>query len=71
LEIGPAMATINSPHFLFLKLFGLKGTGFAQARKAEAPDNKNIAGTIIVPNKSMCGIGFKVILPASSAVLSP
>jgi hypothetical protein len=30
LDSGPATATIASPHFWFLRLYGLKGTGFAQ-----------------------------------------
>jgi hypothetical protein len=35
------------------------------------PERKKIKGKIMVPNKSICGIGFKVNLPAFSAVSSP
>src|SRR3989344_491779 len=72
---GPARVTRADPHFLFLKLFGLKGTGLGQpiitteAPKSAGRASKN--GKIIEPKGSKCGKGFKVRRPATSAVLSP
>gem|GEM_PF-4955580 len=50
---GPATATIASPHFLFFKLLGLKGTGLAQPRIKEDPDNAKKNGINIEPNRSI------------------
>jgi hypothetical protein len=50
---------------------GLTGTGFAQAKKNELLEKTNINGRIIVPKRSTCGMGLRVILPASLAVVSP
>ena len=67
----PAEATATVPHFLFVRLFGLYGTGFAQPNKNEAWVKTKNKGIITEPNKSKCFNGFKVSRPAYSAVLSP
>ena len=56
LESGPAIATSAGPHFLFLKLLGLKGTGLAQPIiNTGAPNSAGKAksnGRIIEPKGS-------------------
>ena len=49
---------------------GSTGTGFAQPN-APNPVIVSIAGRMIEPNGSMCGIGFSVRRPARLAVSSP
>ena len=70
-ESGPAIATNNSPHRWFRKLYGLYGTGFAQPTTKPDPDITKMAGRIIEPNGSKCLIGLIVNRPAYLAVTSP
>ena len=67
----PAPATAIVPNFLFIRLFGLYGTGFAQPNKNGEWVKTRNAGKIIEPKISKCLSGFKVSLPAYKAVLSP
>lgn len=67
----PAAETQSSPDFISLKLKGLTGTGLAQPKSMGEPENIKRAGKRMVPIGSMWGMGFKVNLPAASAVLSP
>ena len=68
-EPGPAAAIKNSPCLLFLRLYGLYGTGLAQPNVN--PAREVIRGTMIEPIGSMCLSGFKVNRPESRAVGSP
>ncbi len=68
---GPAKETFRAPHFWSLKLYGLTGTGFAQPTNIGLPMKNKKTGNKIEPNKSKCGIGFKVRRPAYFAVGSP
>lgn len=77
LERTPAADTISSPVRKLLKFNGFTGTGLAQAIRnpggvpVKKEGNSRRAGKRIEPIGSMCGIGFKVSLPAFWAVLSP
>lgn len=71
LAIIPAEATTSVPHRLFVRLFSLYGTGFAQPKGKGEPERINIPGTTIEPIKSICLIGFNVNRFESSAVRSP
>lgn len=64
----PAAETRSSPFLKLVKLRGLTGTGLAQPKSMGDPENIKSPGKRIVPMGSMCGIGFKVNLPALSAV---
>lgn len=68
----PAIETNSSPILKFEKFRGLTGTGLAQpmANWPEVETNISI-GSRIEPSGSIWGIGFKVSLPATSAVRSP
>lgn len=70
---GPAKETLSIPHFWSLKLYGFTGTGFAQPKIGPLPavNTSKINGKIIVPNGSICLIGFRVNLPSLLAVVSP
>ncbi len=70
LEKGPANETKASSLRGFLKFLLSTGTGLAQPIKAN-PEKKVTNGTITVPIRSACFIGFIVILPAFFAVESP
>jgi len=48
----------------------LTGTGLAQPKRKPA-SIKLIAGTRIVPTRSMCLSGLSVMRPAAAAVMSP
>ena len=67
---GPASATIASPHLWFRRLYGLKGTGFAQPI-IKPPNRYDMTGKIKEPNHSKCLKGLSVSLPANFAALSP
>lgn len=67
----PAAETQSSPGFISLKLKGLTGTGLAQPKSIGEPEKIKRAGKRMVPIGSMWGMGFRVNLPAASAVLSP
>ena len=69
-EKGPAKETMASSRSLFLKLFLLTGTGFAQPIKAK-PEANDANGIITVPIRSTCFIGLNVSLPSFRAVSSP
>lgn len=71
LDKTPAKATKGIPVLGFLKLYGLKGTGFAQPKINPAFVIIKRNGNKIEPNISICGKGFKVSLPSSLAVESP
>ena len=70
-EAGPARAISGSDMLLFLKLYGLYGTGLAQPIIKPVPVRYKNSGRTIEPNKSRCFIGFNVSLPSYCAVLSP
>src|SRR3989344_4411939 len=70
-ESGPAAATMASPQRWFLKLYGLKGTGFAQPIIKPAPEMERRGGKITEPNGSRCFSGFSVSRPSYFAVESP
>ena len=70
-EAGPAKAMSGSATFLFLKLYGLYGTGFAQPIIKPAFIKYKTNGKTTEPNQSKCFSGFKVSLPSYCAVLSP
>lgn len=70
LESGPPSATMAGPHFWFLRLYGLYGTGLAQP-KANPVEISIRNGTIIEPQISICLIGLKFNLPEYLAVESP
>ena len=67
---GPAKATKNIPLFLFLKLYGLTGTGFAHPN-TKPPKYISKPGNITVPNKSIWAMGLSVRRPCLEAVKSP
>lgn len=67
----PAAETNNSPLLILEKFKGFIGTGLAQPKRMGEPVKINKAGSRIVPKRSICGIGFKVSLPARCAVVSP
>lgn len=70
-EAGPAKA-INAPSlFGSFRLYGLKGTGFAQPNINGLFVAIKSNGTRNEPKNSKCFIGFKVSRPISLAVLSP
>jgi len=71
LEIGPAIATNNSPHLWFFRLYGLYGTGFAHPKIKLVFIRIKIPGTKKEPTGSRCLIGLRVNLPAYFAVTSP
>ena len=64
----PAAETKSSPRLKLVKFKGLTGTGFAQPKRIGEPVKIKRAGSKIVPIRSIWGIGFKVNLPARSAV---
>ena len=64
----PAAETISSPRLIFEKFKGFTGTGFAQPKSIGEPEKINRAGNNMVPKRSIWGIGFRVNLPARSAV---
>ncbi len=70
-ESGPAKATRGSATFLFRRLYGLYGTGFAQPIMNPTPEITRKNGSKTEPNQSMCLSGFNVSLPSYCAVLSP
>ncbi len=70
LEKGPAKETKASSLRGFLKFLLSTGTGLAQPIRAN-PEKKVTNGTITVPIRSACFIGFIVILPEFFAVASP
>jgi len=70
LDAGPAADMSMLSRLGFLKLAGLTGTGLAQP-KGGAPMMMRMAGIRTVPMGSICGAGFKVILPMIWAVGSP
>ena len=70
-EAGPAIATSNSPHLLFRRLYGLYGTGFAQPKMSPPGRIANIRGRITEPKGSKCFSGFSVRRPSYFAVVSP
>lgn len=49
---GPAIATLASPYFLSLKLFGLYGTGLAQPKRKGLPVKTKTSGRKKDPNHS-------------------
>lgn len=70
-ESGPAAAIRNSPERLFLRLYGLYGTGLAQPKTNPGVMMAIISGRMTEPKGSICLIGFKVSLPCNRAVGSP
>ena len=66
----PAIATQNNPGLSGFNLEKFTGTGFAQPTINPDPLSNNRIGSII-PVKSRCFKGFKVILPSLFAVSSP
>lgn len=68
---GPAKATSAIPNLRGLKAEKSTGTGLAAPKIMGEPTANNKSGNKIEPNGSMCGKGFRVILPWSLAVLSP
>ncbi len=67
----PAMETRKVPYLRFLNLRGFIGTGFAHPKRMGEDMSIRRAGRIIVPKRSMWGMGFRVSLPAYLAVGSP
>ena len=74
LEPGPAREVNAIPLYGSLKLKGFTGTGFAHPKTKGDLIIIKKAGIIRVPNKSICLIGFKLILfnlfPVGSPILS-
>ena len=68
--VGPASETNSMSRRAFRSRFGLIGTGLAQPMTG-MPASAPIAGRMIDPNGSMCGIGLRVRRPARRAVSSP
>lgn len=71
LAATPARETTSSPCLILEKFKGLTGTGLAQPKSTLEPERIAIRGKSIVPIGSIWGRGFRVILPALSAVWSP
>ena len=69
-ENGPTRPTQSMSRRGLRILFGSTGTGFAHAITG-MPVSAPMAGRMIEPTGSMCGIGFSVSRPASFAVWSP
>ena len=73
---GPAAATQSMSCFGLRRLLKLTGTGFAQPNRMPAPPVsfemiRMVNGTINVPIRSKCRIGFSVMRPSICAVRSP
>ena len=67
---GPASDTNNMSRRGLRRRFGFTGTGLAHPITG-TPASAPIAGRMIDPNGSMCGIGLSVSRPARRAVSSP
>ena len=67
---GPASDTTSMSRRWLRSRFGFTGTGLAQPITG-TPASAPIAGRMIEPNGSMCGIGLSVSRPARRAVSSP
>ena len=68
---GPAAATSAMSRRGWCIFRGSIGTGLAQPNRKLPGNIKQISGKIMVPNGSIWAIGFRVNLPAFSAVWSP
>src|SRR3989344_3417757 len=71
LAAGPATATIASPHFWLVKLYGLYGTGLAAPNKNGEPVIMSKPGKITDIRGSMCTSGLAERRPWRRAVGSP